>query len=56
MVIETSKALGFRAKIQANGTILVPAWVRKMVEKTYGDEIDILVPKKQDSDYLKKED
>lgn len=44
---ETEKGLGFRAKIQSNGTIVVPAWVRKMCKRSYGDEIDVIVPKKQ---------
>jgi len=50
MAIELQEKTGycFRAKINPNGTVLVPAWARQMVEKTYGDEIDILVPTKQE--------
>lgn len=46
---ETETGLGFRAKIQANGTVVVPAWVRKMVGRSYGDDIDLIAPKNQTS-------
>jgi bifunctional DNA-binding transcriptional regulator/antitoxin component of YhaV-PrlF toxin-antitoxin module len=49
MAKETEAGLGFRAKISQNGTVVVPAWVRKMVERSYGDDIDLIAPKNQTS-------
>jgi bifunctional DNA-binding transcriptional regulator/antitoxin component of YhaV-PrlF toxin-antitoxin module len=46
---ETETGLGFRVKIQKNGTVVVPAWVRKMVGRSYGEEIDLIAPKTQTS-------
>jgi bifunctional DNA-binding transcriptional regulator/antitoxin component of YhaV-PrlF toxin-antitoxin module len=50
MAKETEPGLGFRVKIQKNGTVVVPAWVRKMVDRSYGEEIDLIAPKNQTSE------
>jgi len=47
MAKETTTGWGFPAKINANGTVTVPAWVRNLVGKKCGDTIDVIIPKNQ---------
>ena len=49
MLKKTKLGYELRATINSNGTVTIPPAVRELVGKDLGDEIDIIIPEKQEA-------